>query len=210
MIAISFIAIAFFNVSFPWLVLAAALTGWLGQRFVPRQFAAASGQGAPAVLRPLRPDTEAAATLEHGYVIDDTPTPPHARFKRSPGPLIMGVAFVGFVGGWTQQVLGPDALFAGAALAALVVTWVTFLPSFVFILVGGPLVESTHGKLQFTAPLTAVAAAVVGVIASSALFFIANAAYRTGLQAHFSRNSTSPRWPWRWSLRWPCCVTNWA
>ncbi len=98
--------------------------------------------------------------------------------ETTPGPLIMVVAFVGFVGGWTKQVLGPDALFAGAALAATVVTWFTFLPSFLFILAGGPLVESTHGKLQFTAPLAAITAAVVGVIASLALFFLAHIAIR--------------------------------
>ncbi|MCG2594639.1 chromate efflux transporter [Ramlibacter sp. XY19] len=92
--------------------------------------------------------------------------------ETTPGPLIMVVAFVGFVGGWTHQVLGPDALFAGAALAAAVVTWFTFLPSFLFILAGGPLVEATHGQMRFTAPLTAITAAVVGVIATLALFFL--------------------------------------
>ena len=92
--------------------------------------------------------------------------------ETTPGPLIMVVAFVGFVGGWTRQVLGPDAIFLGAALAASVATWFTFLPSFIFILAGGPLVESTHGKLGFTAPLTAITAAVVGVIASLGLFFL--------------------------------------
>ncbi len=91
--------------------------------------------------------------------------------ETTPGPLIMVVTFVGFVGGWTTQVLGPDALFAGAALAASVVTFVTFLPSFVFILAGGPLVEATHGKLGFTAPLSAITAAVVGEILNLALFF---------------------------------------
>ena len=91
--------------------------------------------------------------------------------ETTPGPLIMVVAFVGFVGGWTQQVLGPDALLAGAALAACVVTCFTFLPSFIFILAGGPLVEATHGRLGFTAPLTAITAAVVGVILQLALFF---------------------------------------
>jgi len=97
--------------------------------------------------------------------------------ETTPGPLIMVVAFVGFVGGWTRQVLGPDLLFAGAALAAVVVTWFTFLPSFVFILAGGPLVESTHGRLHFTAPLTAITAAVVGVIASLGVFFISHVAW---------------------------------
>jgi chromate transporter len=57
-----------------------------------------------------------------------------------------------------------------------VVTWFTFLPSFLFILAGGPLVESTHGKLKFTAPLTAITAAVVGVIASLGLFFLVHIA----------------------------------
>ncbi len=91
--------------------------------------------------------------------------------ETTPGPLIMVVAFVGFVGGWTKAVLGPDALFLGAALAASVVTFFTFLPSFLFILIGGPMVEATHGKMKFTAPLTAITAAVVGVIVSLAVFF---------------------------------------
>jgi chromate transporter len=67
-------------------------------------------------------------------------------------------------------------LFPGAALAATVVTWFTFLPSFIFILAGGPVIESTHGNLKFTAPLTGVTAAVVGVIASLALFFLVHIA----------------------------------
>ncbi|MEO8755146.1 MAG: chromate efflux transporter, partial [Casimicrobiaceae bacterium] len=67
--------------------------------------------------------------------------------ETTPGPLIMVVAFVGFVGGWFKQVLGPDAWFLGGALAAAVVTFFTFLPSFVFILAGGPMVEATHGRL---------------------------------------------------------------
>jgi chromate transporter len=105
--------------------------------------------------------------------------------ETTPGPLIMVVAFVGFVGGWGKEVLGPEAQFLGAALAATVVTWFTFLPSFIFILAGGPLVESTHGKLHLTAPLTAITAAVVGVIASLALFFIAHIAIRTGAGGSF-------------------------
>jgi chromate transporter len=96
--------------------------------------------------------------------------------ETTPGPLIMVVTFVAFVGGWVKQVLGPDLLFTGAALAALLVTWFTFVPSFLFILAGGPLVESTHGNLKFTAPLTAITAAVVGVIGSLALFFLVHIA----------------------------------
>ena len=255
--ASSFVALAVFKVPFPWVVLAAALTGWLGQRWVPAQFAAGGGHGA----------AKAAGVVHVPTLIDDhSPTPDHARFKPSrlatvlavglglwllpmgllvvwqgwdstlaqmgwfftkaalltfggpyavlpyvyqggveqfgwltgsqmmdglalgettPGPLIMVVAFVGFLGGWVKQVLGPDALFAGATLAATVVTWFTFLPSFIFILAGGPLVESTHGKLQFTAPLKAITAAVVGVIASLAVFFIVHIAYTTSATGWF-------------------------
>ena len=105
--------------------------------------------------------------------------------ETTPGPLIMVVAFVGFVGGWVRQVLGPDALFLGATLAACVVTFFTFLPSFVFILAGGPLIEATHGKLQFTAPLTAITAAVVGVILHLALFFAYHVWWPQGFAGRF-------------------------
>jgi chromate transporter len=245
---LSFVAIAFVHVPFPWIVLVAAIAGALGGKYLPAQFAAGGGHGAKT----------AAGTGGLHYVIDDaTPTPTHARFTKSrlarviaagallwllpmgalvavqgwdgaltqmgwfftkaalltfggayavlpyvyqgaveqfqwltplqmidglalgettPGPLIMIVAFVGFVGGWAKQVIGPDMLFLGAALAATIVTWFTFLPSFIFILAGGPVIESTHGNLKFTAPLTGVTAAVVGVIASLALFFLVHIA----------------------------------
>jgi chromate transporter len=91
--------------------------------------------------------------------------------ETTPGPLIMVVAFVGFIGGYVLQVFGPDQAFVAGAVAATLVTWFTFLPSFLFILAGGPLVESTHNELKFTAPLTAITAAVVGVILNLACFF---------------------------------------
>jgi chromate transporter len=91
--------------------------------------------------------------------------------ETTPGPLIMVVAFVGFVGGWSKAFLGPDAQFAAGALAATVVTWFTFLPSFLMIFIGGPAIEATHGNVKLTAPLTAITAAVVGVILNLALFF---------------------------------------
>ncbi|MBI5258861.1 MAG: chromate efflux transporter [Burkholderiales bacterium] len=111
--------------------------------------------------------------------------------ETTPGPLIMVVAFVGFVGGWLKQVLGPDALFLGGALAATVVTFFTFLPSFVFILAGGPLVEATHGRLGFTAPLTAITAAVVGVILNLALFFAYHVLWPQGLAGPFDAVSAA-------------------
>jgi len=105
--------------------------------------------------------------------------------ETTPGPLIMVVAFVGFVGGWQKEALGPDALFAAGALAAGVATFFTFLPSFVFILAGGPAVEATHGKLAFTAPLSAITAAVVGVIVNLALFFAYHVLWPKGFGGPF-------------------------
>ncbi|MGH8744672.1 MAG: chromate efflux transporter, partial [Burkholderiales bacterium] len=91
--------------------------------------------------------------------------------ETTPGPLIMIVAFVGFVGGWSKELFGPDLSFVSGAVAATVVTYFTFLPCFLFILLGGPLVETTHGDIKFTAPLTGITAAVVGVVLNLALFF---------------------------------------
>ena len=253
--ALSFIATAVFKLPFPWVVLMAAVAGWLGQRWYPGQFA----QGVSHAGTQTAPASATQFEAADFVIGDKTPTSPHARFnpyrliqvvavglvlwllpmaallvwqgwqgaltqmgwfftkaamltfggayavlpyvyqgsveqfawltgpqmmdglalgESTPGPLIMVVAFVGFLGGWGQQVLGPDALFAGAVLAATVVTWFTFLPSFIFILAGGPLVEASHGKLKYTAPLTAVTAAVVGVMANLALFFIVSVAHK--------------------------------
>jgi chromate transporter len=91
--------------------------------------------------------------------------------ETTPGPLIMVVSFVGFVGAWTKEIFGPDALFLAGFAGASVATFFTFLPSFLFILAGAPLVEATHGDLKFTAPLTGITAAVVGVVLNLALFF---------------------------------------
>ncbi len=105
--------------------------------------------------------------------------------ETTPGPLIMVVAFVGFVGGWTRELFGAGAL-AGAGIAgALVATFFTFLPSFVFILVGAPFIETTHGKLEFTAPLTAITAAVVGVVLNLAVFFAYHVLWPLGLAGPF-------------------------
>jgi chromate transporter len=101
--------------------------------------------------------------------------------ETTPGPLIMVVSFVGFVGGWTRELYGPETLFAAGATAAAVVTYFTFLPSFLFILLGAPFIESTHGQLRFTAPLAGITAAVVGVIVNLALFFALHVFWPQGL-----------------------------
>ncbi|MFM2406062.1 MAG: hypothetical protein RL223_3942 [Pseudomonadota bacterium] len=111
--------------------------------------------------------------------------------ETTPGPLIMVVAFVGFVGGWTMQIFGSDALLLAGAVAATVVTFFTFLPSFCFILLGGPFIESTHGQLRFTAPLTGITAAVVGVIVNLALFFAYHVLWPQGLAGPFDAASAA-------------------
>jgi len=105
--------------------------------------------------------------------------------ETTPGPLIMVVAFVAFVGGWLQPMFGPDQLFLAGASAAVLVSFFTFLPSFIFILAGGPAVEATHGKLGFTAPLSAITAAVVGVILNLALFFAYHVLWPQGFAGAF-------------------------
>ncbi|WP_090130535.1 chromate efflux transporter [Limnohabitans sp. Rim11] len=238
--AASFVTIFALNVPFPFIVLAAAVIGFVGGRMSPASFATGGGHAS------------SQTALGPALLDDDTPTPSHAVFtwkrllkvlltgavlwcvpmtllsvqygwdhtltqmswfftkaalltfggayavlpyvyqgaveqfgwvtatqmidglalgETTPGPLIMVVAYVGFVGGYVKAVLGPDSLFLAGALAATVVTWFTFLPSFIFILAGGPFVESTHNDLKFTASLTAITAAVVGVILNLALFF---------------------------------------
>jgi chromate transporter len=247
----SFIAISVFKIPFPWIILAAALTGFLVNRYRPTLFA--GGVGHKAVDK------------HYGTAIidDDTPTPAHAKFniktlvkfvmigvaiwiaamlllllcygwdaiytqmawfftkaalltfggayavlpyvyqgavehyawltpaqmmdglalgETTPGPLIMVVAFVGFVGGWSHEIVQNP--FVAGITAACIVTFFTFLPSFIFIFVGAPFIESTQNNLKFTAPLTAITAAVVGVIVSLALFFAQHIVWPHGLQAN--------------------------
>ena len=171
-----------------WMLVFAALVatqGWQGTltqmaRFFS-QAALVTFGGAYAVL----PYVYQGAVETHQWLTGPQMIDGLALGETTPGPLIMVVAFVGFVGGWGKAVLGPEALFLGGALAASVVTFFTFLPSFVFILAGGPAVEATHGRLGFTAPLSAITAAVVGVIVNLALFFAYHVLWPQGFQGRF-------------------------
>ena len=132
--------------------------------------------GAYAVL----PYVFQGAVEQHGWLTAPQMIDGLALGETTPGPLIMVVSFVGFVGGWTKAVLGPDALWLGGALAAVVVTWFTFLPSFIFILAGGPLVEGTQRMPRLQGALAAITAAAVGVILSLALAFGAQVLWAQG------------------------------
>lgn len=146
----AFVAIFLFEIPFPWIILGAGIVGAIGGHMRPAWFASGVHQGAMGEFGPA--------------IIDDhTPTPAHARFtwsrllrvlmigglalgETTPGPLIMVVAFVGFVGGWGSELFGPDHNLLAGAMAATVVTYFTFLPSFIFILAGGPIIETTIGS----------------------------------------------------------------
>jgi len=105
--------------------------------------------------------------------------------ETTPGPLIMVVAFVGFVGGWTKEIFGPEMLPLAGAAGAGIATLFTFLPSFLFILLGGPAVEATRDDVKFTAPLTGITAAVVGVVLNLAAFFAYHVLWPQGFEATF-------------------------
>lgn len=119
--------------------------------------------GAYAVLPYVRDQAvEHFRWLEPGQMIDGL-----ALGESTPGPLIMVVAFVGFVGGW-QQAAGS---LGSATLGLVVATYFTFLPSFLFILLGAPWIESTRGQLRLASALSGITAAVVGVVLSLAVTF---------------------------------------
>ncbi len=175
-----------------WLLPMGALLAWVGWAGTYTQMgwfftkaALLTFGGAYAVL----PYVYQGAVGHFGWLTPTQMIDGLALGETTPGPLIMVVAFVAFLGGWQsadiQALFGPQGMLIGAALAATLVTWFTFLPSFVFILAGGPLVESTHGDMKFTAPLTAITAAVVGVVLNLALFFARHVLWPTGLDGPF-------------------------
>jgi len=141
--------------------------------------------GAYAVL----PYVYQGAVLQYAWLKPPQMIDGLALGETTPGPLIMVVAFVGFVGGYlgdeVRALFGPGHAFVGGAVAATLVTWFTFLPSFVFIFAGGPLIETTHNDLKFTAPLTAITAAVVGVVLGLAKFFAYHVFWPAGFPGPF-------------------------
>ena len=157
-----------------WALPMAGLTAAFGWQETPSQMAwfftkaaLLTFGGAYAVL----PYVYQGAVGHYGWLSSTQMIDGLALGETTPGPLIMVVAYVGFVGGYLKAFLGADVPAVAGILAAALVTWFTFLPSFIFILAGGPMVESTRDDLKFTAPLTAITAAVVGVILNLALFF---------------------------------------
>ncbi|MEY2481516.1 MAG: chromate transporter [Verrucomicrobiota bacterium] len=89
--------------------------------------------------------------------------------ETTPGPLIMVLQFVGFMGGWSRP-MGMSPLLA-ATLGAFITTWATFVPCFLWIFLGGPHIEQLRGNTSITSALSTVTAAVVGVVLNLAVWF---------------------------------------
>ena len=158
------------------LLLLSWLQGWNGllatmARFFTR-VAIFSFGGAYAVL----PYVAQGAVTDFGWLQPAQMLDGLALGETTPGPLIMVVAFVGFMGGWNTS--GSLGL---ACLAGLVVVWFTFLPSFAFILIGAPLVEGSRDQPRLLAPLSAITAMLTGVIASLAVVLAGPVIWPQGL-----------------------------
>ena len=232
--AAAFIAIFFFNVPFPLLILTAAIIGFVGGRFLPDRFVVIKGHGDKTAadsatkefaLHSVRPTwqrslrvcvlcmslwfvpigilwamlgessvfvqesfffskaavvtfggaysvlayiaqqaVERYGWLQPGEMLDGL-----GMAETTPGPLIMVVQFVGFMGAYRNP--GPfDPLVAGI-LGSLVTTWVTFVPCFFWIFLGAPYIERLRGNRLLTSALSAITATVVGVVLNLAVWF---------------------------------------
>jgi chromate transporter len=239
---LSFVAIFQFKISFVIIILAAALIGFVGGKFYPKQFPAGKGHGKshaeelPCVELPSAPRASAGRTLmisvicltlwwtpvfaagwwlgwkgihfqeglffskaalvtiggayavlpyvaqvtveRFGWLTQRQMMAGLGLAETTPGPLIMVLQFVGFVAAWQNP--GNLTPLAAATLGALITTWVTFLPCFLFVFIGAPHVEGLHQRPALASTLTAITAAVVGVILNLAVWFAWHALLPTG------------------------------
>ena len=229
----AFIAIFFLKISFVLIILAAALTGFLGGKWFPKQFPAGKGHGksgaqeTPCVVLPaaaraslgrtvlisvicltlwwipvlgagmllgwkgihfqeglffskaalvtfggayaVLPYVSQMAVGHFGWLSQRQMMAGLGLAETTPGPLIMVLQFVGFVAAWQNP--GDLPPLAAATLGALITTWVTFLPCFLFVFLGAPYVQGLHEHPALASTLTAITAAVVGVILNLAIWF---------------------------------------
>jgi chromate transporter len=241
--AVSFVAIYFFHISFIIIILGAAILGWIGHRFFPKQFPAGKGHASShaadeSEFLELPPSPKAtwlrtatvvlicgalwilpilglgiwlgwqstpfaqgvffskAALVTFGgayavlpYVAQQAVEHYHwlshpqmmsglALAESTPGPLIIVLQFVGFVGGWQNP--GNFSPLAAASIGAFITTWVTFVPCFLFVFLGAPHVEGLRDMPRMGAALTTITAAVVGVILNLGVKFSIHALWPAG------------------------------
>ncbi|RYD62131.1 MAG: chromate efflux transporter [Verrucomicrobiaceae bacterium] len=234
---LAFVAIFFFKVNFVAIIVGAALVGWLGGRYFPKQFPAGKGHGkvdvgeAPFVELPPSPQATwrrtflvsaicltlwwmpilacglllgwkgihfqqglffsktAMVTIGGAYAVlpyvkqmavehyhwlgDGQMMAGLGLAETTPGPLIMVLQFVGFVAAWQHP--GELSPLLAATIGAAITTWVTFLPCFLFVFLGAPHVEGLRERKVVATMLTAITAAVVGVILNLAIWFALHA-----------------------------------
>jgi len=137
--------------------------------------------GAYAVL----PYVYQGAVENYGWITATQMIDGLALGETTPGPLIMVVTFVGFVGGWSSELFGAERLAQSGIAGATIATFFTFLPSFLFILAGAPAVEATRHEIRLSAPLSGITAAVVGVIVNLGLFFAWHVFWPRGWEGGF-------------------------
>lgn len=155
-----------------WWVPVFLVAAWLGWESTPARqglffskAALVTFGGAYAVL----PYVAQQAVEIHGWLSHGQMMSGLALAETTPGPLIMVLQFAGFVGGWQHP--GTLSPLAGGALGAAITTWTTFLPCFLFVFLGAPYIERLGEQPRLSAALTAITAAVVGVILNLAVKF---------------------------------------
>ena len=155
-----------------WWTPVLALATWLGRDSTPvregiffSKAALVTFGGAYAVL----PYVAQQAVEHFGWLSTPQMVDGLGLAETTPGPLIMVVQFVGFLGGWNHP--GSLQPLPAATLGALITTWVTFVPSFLFILIGAPYIERLRGNERVSSALSAITAAVVGVVLNLAVWF---------------------------------------
>lgn len=163
-----------------WFAPLALIAAWLGashvitrEGIIFSQTAVVTFGGAYAVLAYIaQRAVEDLHWLKPGEMIDGL-----ALAETTPGPLIMVLQFVGFLA--AHRYAGPIDPWLSAVLGALMTTWVTFLPSFLFIFVGAPYMESLRRHRALNAALSCVTAAVVGVILNLSVWFALHTIFRS-------------------------------
>ncbi len=146
-----------------------AWLGWSGMHFQQGLFFSKAAMvtfgGAYAVL----PYVAQQAVETHGWLSAPQMLDGLGLAETTPGPLIMVLQFVGFLGGWTQH--GALSPLVSATLGAVITTWATFVPCFLWIFLGAPYVERLRRNERLTCALSAITAAVVGVVLNLAVWF---------------------------------------
>lgn len=157
-----------------WLLPFILLIAWLGWNSLPAQeyrfftqAALVTFGGAYAVLAYV---TQTVTNAPYNWITQTQAVDGLALAETTPGPLIMVLQFVGFMAGWNNPVIGLSQT-ESAVLGALITTYTTFLPSFMFIFLGAPYIETLRGNKVLTGALSGITAAVVGVILNLALVF---------------------------------------